>query len=100
MSEKHVSFYLCLLKGSHAELLAEFGSKVLLIFLIIPILLPNLPFSISASIHLGIDLTSSQILIVVGSELELLKVIILFKELIDFLLLLLVFDDGSCHFTL
>ena len=87
---------------SHAELLAEFGPKVLLIFLIIPVLLPNLYISVAASssIHLRIDLACSQILVVVSSELELLKVIILLEELIDLLLLLLVFDDGSGHFTL
>ena len=89
---------------SHAKLLAQFGSKILLILLIVPVLLPDFSVCIGSatthSIHLSIDLACSQILIIVSAKLELLKVVVLLEELVDFLLLLLVLDNSSGHFAL
>ena len=92
-------------QGSHSELLAQFGPEVFLILLVVPVLLPNLLVCISrgsrpCSVHFGVHLPSRQVLIVVRAKLELLKVVIFLKELINFLFLLLVLNDGSCHFAL
>ena len=88
------------MKGSHAKLCAQLRREVFVDLLVLPVLLPHLLVSVNACAHLSINLACCKVLIVVGTHFKLLKVVVLFKEFVHFLLLLLIFDDGSSHLAL